>query len=169
MGDPIILGDLLAVAARSPELLTETRLRSVWQAAVGKRTATNAKPGRLKKGVLYVSTRDAVWANQLSFIKEDILERLNAELPNSVKDVRFASAGWSEEPSARKERKLSLSEEETRALERTAASAPGWLRERIIASSAAAKLVAKERLREGWRDCPSCGRLTPPPGCPLCR
>ncbi len=50
----------------------------LWHDVVGARIAHRATPGRLRRGVLEVGVASAVWAQELSFLKDDLVARLNA-------------------------------------------------------------------------------------------
>jgi hypothetical protein len=49
-----------------------------WEAAVGTRIAARARPVKLERGVLYVRTASATWAQELSLLSNPILEQLRA-------------------------------------------------------------------------------------------
>lgn len=47
-----------------------------WRAAVGDRIALHARPGRLSRDVLTVYASSPVWAQELSFLADDLVRRL---------------------------------------------------------------------------------------------
>lgn len=49
-----------------------------WEAAVGSRIAARARPVKLERGILYVRTASATWAQELSLLANPILEQLRA-------------------------------------------------------------------------------------------
>ena len=49
----------------------------IWAEMVGPQVAAATEVDRVKDGVLYVSTRSATWAHELTFYKADILRRIN--------------------------------------------------------------------------------------------
>ncbi len=51
-----------------------------WDALVGERMAAHVQPVSLRRGRLVVSVDDPAWASQLTWIENDVIERLNAEL-----------------------------------------------------------------------------------------
>lgn len=54
---------------------------AAWPAAVGEAIARNAWPLRIARdGTLHVATSSATWANELSFLADEILGRLHARL-----------------------------------------------------------------------------------------
>ncbi len=62
-----------------------------WEEIVGKEMAKRCKPEYLRNGSLIVRVRDSAWANELSFQKELILQRLRKFVGSSVelKDIYF--------------------------------------------------------------------------------
>lgn len=62
--------------------------RENWRRAVGVRIASRAEPGRLRGSVLTVYVASAAWAQELSFLTNDILERVN-KLGVPAKSLRF--------------------------------------------------------------------------------
>ena len=66
-------------------------LRKVWQQAVGEQIANNTAPANVRNGVLFVNVASSVWMQQLNFMKDQILEKLNPRLSekNRLKEIRF--------------------------------------------------------------------------------
>ena len=62
--------------------------RESWRRAVGARIAARAEPGRLRGSVLTVYVASAAWAQELSFLTNDILERVT-KLGVHAKSLRF--------------------------------------------------------------------------------
>lgn len=62
--------------------------RERWRRAVGARIAARAEPGRLRGSVLTVYVASAAWAQELSFLTTDILERVT-KLGVPAKSLRF--------------------------------------------------------------------------------
>ena len=79
-GEPAHIGPLLA--ATREEAARATRLGPVdldlWRGVVGPRIADRTRPGQLRRDVLTVTVASAVWAQELSLLKSEILERLQA-------------------------------------------------------------------------------------------
>lgn len=71
----------------------DDRLVQVWQLwddAVGKAIAENARPAAFKGKLLLVHVTSSPWIHQLQFLKKEILEKLNAALGQDlVEDVKF--------------------------------------------------------------------------------
>jgi predicted nucleic acid-binding Zn ribbon protein len=56
--------------------------------------ATHTRPVSIQRQILWVTTSSAVWAQELAFGRQQILEKLNARLPKPLLDIRFSSAQW---------------------------------------------------------------------------
>ncbi len=70
------------------------RVLNCWPEAVGVVVAAHTRPVSIGRNVLWVATSSAVWAQELSFGRQRILEKLNAHLPSPLLDIRFSTAGW---------------------------------------------------------------------------
>jgi hypothetical protein len=70
--------------------IEENSLIKLWPKAVGQQIFLQTQPDCLKNGTLFVKTTSSVWVQQLHFMKEEILQKLN-ELAGkiAVKDIRF--------------------------------------------------------------------------------
>ena len=65
-------------------------IRDMWEGVVGSHIAKKAHPEGVKNGILQVSVESSVWMQELTFMKQQILERLNQVCESSgVKDIRF--------------------------------------------------------------------------------
>jgi hypothetical protein len=61
-----------------------------WDEIVGSAVSKNARPSRIKNGMLRVTVSDPIWLQELQFIEESIREKLNDKLGrNAVKKVEF--------------------------------------------------------------------------------
>jgi len=68
-------------------------VQSHWAEAVGERLAAVATPVSEKAGTLTVECADAVWAQELDLMQEQLLERLRAVLGDKApEDLRFRIA-----------------------------------------------------------------------------
>ena len=65
-----------------------------WPRAVGPELARHTRAAKLHAGVLTVEARSTVWLNEVSLLKESLLEKLRAELPAAtIREVRFRLGG----------------------------------------------------------------------------
>ena len=74
----------------------------VWEDAVGGPIARNAQPDRIERGVLIVRVSSSSWAQEMTYMKDRIISRLNEKLPRKmVNDMRFVQ-GTIDAPEKRK-------------------------------------------------------------------
>jgi hypothetical protein len=65
----------------SRDAIPLAKLTAAWPSVVGDTIARRAWPLRIARdGTLHVATVSATWANELTFLADDIVERLRAEL-----------------------------------------------------------------------------------------
>lgn len=70
------------------------KLLSLWNRVVGERVGKQTEANKIKNRVLYVSTKTAAWAQELSFLKKEIIEKFNEEAgEEAIRDIRFRSGG----------------------------------------------------------------------------
>ncbi len=63
---------------------------NVWKGAVGSAVAENARPAAFKGNLLIVHVSSSPWLQQLQFLKEDLIGRLNRALNQElVKEIKF--------------------------------------------------------------------------------
>lgn len=84
------LGKTLRNVYPGKEQFDEARVFGGWNDAVPPRVALNAQPVRFQRGTLLVHVKSPVWAQELSFLKEDLLRQIRAKAPSlKVRDIRF--------------------------------------------------------------------------------
>jgi len=68
----------------------EKVLLKIWPKAVGSQIASQTKLDSFKKGTLFIRAVSSVWVQQLHFMKEEIINKLN-ELSDKIviKEIRF--------------------------------------------------------------------------------
>lgn len=104
------LGDILGSVLKKRKLSLNLsgdpevkRLREAWDKAVGARILAHARPEKLQRDTLFVRVSDSVWMQQLHFLKQDILGKINHLLDGkTVKNIHF-SLGEVPPPAAGKE------------------------------------------------------------------
>lgn len=72
----------------------DAEIWTTWEEAVGKAIAGHAKPTWIKKGCLRVTVTDAIWLQELEYVKETIIDKLNEKLGRKAVqriDFRFGS------------------------------------------------------------------------------
>lgn len=70
------------------------QLLACWFQVVGPAVAAQTRPISIQRRVLHVATSSSVWANNLTFERQRILEKLSAHLPYTLSDIRFSTAHW---------------------------------------------------------------------------
>ena len=62
----------------------------VWRKIVGETVASNAQPMAIRNHILFVGVSHPTWMQQLQFLKDTLLEKLNRFLGEPlIKDIRF--------------------------------------------------------------------------------
>ncbi len=70
--------------------IEERKLQKLWPDAVGSQIASQTQPDSLRNGTLFVKTVSSVWVQQLHFMKEEILVKLNKLSGKAlIKEIRF--------------------------------------------------------------------------------
>ena len=70
--------------------LDEYGVWTIWNEIVGPTIARNAQPEKIRNGTLFVKVSSPVWMQQLQFMKEMIVEKLNHRLEcDIVKNIFF--------------------------------------------------------------------------------
>jgi predicted nucleic acid-binding Zn ribbon protein len=70
--------------------LDEYGVWPIWNDVVGKTIARNAQPEKIRNGTLFVKVTSPVWMQQLQFMKEMIVEKINLRLKSdTVKNLFF--------------------------------------------------------------------------------
>ncbi|MFH0778943.1 MAG: DUF721 domain-containing protein [Candidatus Eisenbacteria bacterium] len=78
------------------KLELDTKIRGwsalqVWEEVVGPRIAANTKPSAFRDGRLFVQVATTTWKHELSFLRHEIIRKLNAKLGTRViEDIVFS-------------------------------------------------------------------------------
>jgi predicted nucleic acid-binding Zn ribbon protein len=70
------------------------QLLACWFQVVGPAVAAQTRPISIQRRVLHVATSSSVWASNLTFERQRILDKLSTCLPYSLSDIRFSTAHW---------------------------------------------------------------------------
>ena len=167
----------------------------VWAEVVGPQVAGATEVIGISNGILRVATKSAVWSQELTFYKADILRRLNARIGTplggpreaAIKDILFQNRGLRKKneaeesapplaPTPEELDDVELSPGELATVEASiAVIADEELRARMRRVRLADVRMRTWRLDNGWTPCARCGDLAPPTanpsevGCPRCR
>jgi predicted nucleic acid-binding Zn ribbon protein len=77
---------------------TLARVQRVWPTVAGEAIASDAEPVAERAGVLSVTCRSAVWAQELDLMATELVERLNAALtepgdPPPLRSLKVSAGG----------------------------------------------------------------------------
>jgi predicted nucleic acid-binding Zn ribbon protein len=91
----ISLKDIISGLLKNDDLPfnpADAQIWAMWEEAVGKSIAGHARPSWIKNGCLRVIVSDSIWLQELEYVKETIIEKVNGKLGrNAVQriDLRF--------------------------------------------------------------------------------
>lgn len=91
------LAKILTQIEQQPEWTAYRQYRQLlecWGKIVAPTTAKHTKPIYINRQILWVATSSAARAQELSFQRYGLLKKLNAQLPFTLKDIRFSSSQW---------------------------------------------------------------------------
>lgn len=72
------------------EKLKDMSVLNLWSEIVGERIALVSKATRIKNGKLTVSVDNPIWRNELIFLKQEIIRKINNKFKEEiVKDIIF--------------------------------------------------------------------------------
>ena len=87
------IGAVLAQSLKRFDLaprLDEYGVWPIWREVVGKMIARNAQPEKIRNGTLFIKVSSPVWMQELQFMKEMIVGKLNQRLNGEiVKNIFF--------------------------------------------------------------------------------
>ncbi len=70
--------------------IKQYKVLEIWNTAVGEQIAKATNPEKIERGVLTVRVEKSVWRNELSYLKKEIIEKLNKLLQEEVvKEIIF--------------------------------------------------------------------------------
>lgn len=144
-----------------------------WRDIVGSEIALHTQPGKVRRGVLTVAAKNAVWAHHLTTLKEEIIAKLNAFAgEKAVSDLRF-QAGYfqndqneeinsDDEETAKFPRPL-LDENELKAVDGLVAVVDDEdIRRKLKRLLTKEATLRKARKQQSWQSCARCGVLCSP-------
>ena len=72
------------------EINNTINLNNTWKQIVGKTISKNTEIVDIKNGKVSIKTTNPIWRNELTFQKEDLLQRLKKEAPEiNIKEIEF--------------------------------------------------------------------------------
>ena len=88
------MGDILQKVLRKHRIPVQTAdqgLRKTWMDAVGPKIAAYTRPEAVRRNVLFIKVANSVWMQQLHFLKQDILEKINrVNAQNPIQNIFFS-------------------------------------------------------------------------------
>jgi predicted nucleic acid-binding Zn ribbon protein len=87
-----------AVRDRAAPATALAAVQRLWPEVVGEAIAAEAEPVAERDGVVRVSCRAAVWAQELELLGPELTDRLNARLERPVTALRFAADAARHDP-----------------------------------------------------------------------
>lgn len=95
MKEPVLIKEVLKQTIKRLGIdkgLSENKAVACWKEVVGRDISTKSEATKIIKGVLYVKTESPVWSQQLSFMAEELVAKINNHLGGDVvKKIRFRS------------------------------------------------------------------------------
>lgn len=91
-GPPLLLSAILQKVSPSKELQEQGFVTAFqwWERCVPRRVHNNARPVRIHKHTLIVHTSNPTWSQELTLLKQKLLEAIRAFAPHlAVRDIRF--------------------------------------------------------------------------------
>ncbi|MBS3740228.1 DUF721 domain-containing protein [Candidatus Bipolaricaulota bacterium] len=169
--------DILSAIFRRNNLLGEYEEQEpifVWTEVAGE-IGKIARPKKVKGNSLVLEVPSAAAKQELSFLKEEFLEKLNENLEYAkIDNLRFELGQFTAENSGGSDKfdlsQVSLTEEEQERID-NAVSREGLERKTRISLKNLLLTQQKKRklrLENGWKECPSCGGIFPEDKCSYC-
>jgi len=93
------LGDFLGKTLKKNKIdlsIADFEIFRIWREAVGPQIAAKTEPFKFRNGILFVAVSNSAWLQQLQFMKQDIIERVNHAMSESKKkklDAVYFSIG----------------------------------------------------------------------------
>lgn len=167
----------LAAIFRKNNLLSEYEKQEpvfVWTEIAGE-LGKVARPKKVQSGKLLLEVPSAAAKQELSFLEEEFLDKLNENLTHSKIDgLKFQLGRFSEDTEASGVsydiEEITLTDEERKkidgALADTNLDEP--VRRSLKSLLVTQQKKRKARLKEGWHECPACGGVYPDYKCSHC-
>lgn len=93
MSQPVHISRVLSLILKKKGLakgMEEYNALSQWHRIVGEQISRHTNPVLIKKGRAIIEVDDSVWINELSFLKNKIIEKFNTSIGKTIiKDISF--------------------------------------------------------------------------------
>lgn len=167
----------LAAIFKKNNLLSEYEEQEpvfVWTEIAGE-LGKVARPKKVQGGTLVVEVPSAAAKQELSFLEEEFLDKLNKNLDHAKIDkLKFQLGQFSESSGAQGEsfdiEEISLSAGEFERIEEalTDTNLDEPVKQSLKSLLVTQQKKRKARLKEGWHECPTCGGVFPDYKCSHC-
>lgn len=88
------MGDFLETVLKRKKILLDLidyRILDVWKRAVGPQISANTNPFKFKNSTLFVYVSSPAWMQQLRFMKQEIMDKVNLESKKEeIKNIYFS-------------------------------------------------------------------------------
>ncbi len=93
MKKAVSIKDVVSNEVKNSKNIMESILKSNWQDIVGNALAKKSAPYFVKNRILYVSVENSIWTQQMQFLKNDIIEKINSFLNGAyISDLVFKNS-----------------------------------------------------------------------------
>ena len=167
----------LAVIFKKNNLLSEYERQEpvfVWTEIAGE-LGKVARPKKVQGGSLILEVPSAAAKQELSFLEEEFLNKLNKNLTGQkIESLKFQLGQFSEETGGEDAsfdlEEISLTEKEEKKIEKALSDTD---LEESTRRSLKSLLITqqkkrKARIKQGWHECPACGGVFPDYKCSYC-
>lgn len=164
------LASVLSGLLKGMDLDTKLKEHScivAWDEVVGDRVANAAQPDFVRDGLMFVTAKSPVWANELNLYKRDIIQKINAEVGSVViRDIIF-KAGRTLHRRVKATSKqdnfdlegIRLSDDELERIGTVVHAAGDEASESMRTLLITAARLEKWKKAKGWTACRKCGAL----------
>ncbi|MBW2631211.1 MAG: DUF721 domain-containing protein [Deltaproteobacteria bacterium] len=88
------MGDFLQKALKRKKILLDLidyRILDIWNRAVGPQISAHTNPFKFKNGTLFVNVSDPAWMQQLRFMNQEIMDKVNLDWEKEeIKNIYFS-------------------------------------------------------------------------------
>ncbi|MDD5622311.1 MAG: DUF721 domain-containing protein [Actinomycetota bacterium] len=87
------IGSIIDNVVKKMDIKRKLNISSIfnrWEEIVGTEIYKKSKPERIIRGILYISVSTSTWANELSLMSGQLIEKINSFIGEEVvKNIRF--------------------------------------------------------------------------------
>ncbi|MFB3925733.1 MAG: DUF721 domain-containing protein [Syntrophales bacterium] len=150
------IGDILQKALKKRKIpldIGNPAVCDAWNQAVGPLISFQTCFDKLKNGILYIRVSNSVWLQQLQFMKQDIMEKINLTLGRKdIKDIFFSIGEITRRPLSKEKPPLRLDMSLLRERDRKIIEACTSSIKDSELSNLLKRVIAKEMIRKRTRE-----------------